>query len=925
MKKILSIFFGLLISTAFYAQSLSLVKGKVLDADSNRAISDVMISVQNTDISQNTDIVGTFKLQDLPKGEQIIVIKKIGYETQYYPITVQNESIDLGEVMLYIDVSQTIDDSIITLSEDDLSDDEAGGADNVAGILQSSKDTYQRAVAFNFGQVWFKERGYDSGYGQVSFNGMPMNKISNNRPQWSDWGGLNDVLRNQVFTSGLAPSESSFGNVLGTTNFITRASEYREGGKASYAFTNSNYDGRVMASYNTGLLENGWALTVLGSRRYAQEGYMEGSSYNAWGGFLAVEKKFSKHSLNLTAFYTPNRRGKNAPQTQEVFDLGGTRYNSYWGWQSDRKRNSRMKEIKEPTLMLGHYWDINDKTTLNTNVLYQMGTIGNSRLGYTASNPDPTYYQKLPSYFLQHEGDEDYETAYIRENYFLNNAPESQIMWGELIDANRNSSDGDAAYYLYEDVNDDTTVAVNSIVNTEINQNLTVNASILYKQITSENYARMMDLLDADHFTDIDQYADDLNGENQNDLNNPDRKIKEGDKFYYNYLIDASQIDAFAQAQFKYEKIDFYLSGNFGTTFYQRDGLYKNGNYQDNSFGKGDKLQFPTYGAKTGLTYKISGRHLLNFNGGYMTKAPSLRNTYSNSRVNHDIVPNIDTEKIISADASYLYRASGLKARLTGYYTAFEDLNEVSFFYAQGINISGFNLPDEVTGDAFFMNTALTGVNKKNIGGEFGIDVQVTPTVSLQGAAAYGQFTYDNNPDLYIGSDQFSSTLLGKAYLKNYKQSGTPQHGYSAGFSYRDPDYWWISGNANLLSNNYISISPILRTDNFYTDPFGNPAPFNDLTQDEVDTLLAQEKFDNIFLVNLVGGKSWKIKDKYFGFFASINNLLDEEFKTGGFEQSRKANFGELAEDQEREIPTFGNKYWYGRGTSYYLNFYVRF
>jgi len=88
---------------------------------------------------------------------------------------------------------------------------------------------------------------------------------------------------------------------------------------------------------------------------------------------------------------------------------------------------------------------------------------------------------------------------------------------------------------------------------------------------------------------------------------------------------------------------------------------------------------------------------------------------------------------------------------------------------------------------------------------------------------------------------------------------------------------------------------------------------------------LAQEKFDDIFLVNLVGGKSWKIKDKYVGFFASVNNLLGEEFKTGGFEQSRKANYGELIEDQERETPTFGNKYWYGRSTSYYLNFYVRF
>ncbi len=926
MKKTLSIIFGLFIGITSYTQTLNVVNGKVLDADAAKPISGVHVFVQNTDISQKTELDGTFILQNVPNGAHIVVFKKIGYETQYFPISLDHKSINIGDVMLYIDISQTIDNSIITLSSDDLSDEGAGGADNVAGILQSSKDTYQRAVAFNFGQVWFKERGYDSSYGQVSFNGMPMNKISNNRPQWSDWGGLNDVLRNQMFTNGLAASETSFGNVLGTTNFNTKASDYRTGGKASYSFTNSNYDGRMMASYNTGMMENGWALTVLGSRRFAQEGYVEGTSYNAWGGFLAVEKKLNdNHSINLTAFYTPNRRGKNAPQTQEAFDLGGTKYNSYWGYQGEDKRNSRMKEIKEPTFMLSHYWNVNDKTTVNTNVLYQMGTIGNSRLGYTASNPDPTYYQKLPSYSLRYPGSENYEAALIQTQTFLNDEPASQILWDDLYDANLTAEGDDAVYYLYEDVSEDVTIAANSVISTQINENIILNGSVLYKKTASENYARMMDLLGASYFTDLDRYASSVDGENQNDLNNPDHQVQVDERFNYNYLIDATQIDAFAQGQFSYDKVDFYLAGNYGQTSYQRDGLFRNGNYADNSYGKGEKQNFPTFGAKAGLTYKVSGRHLINFNGGYMTKAPSLRNTFSNSRVNQDVVPNSVTEKIISVDASYIYRAPGIKARLTGYYTTFKDLNEVSFFFAQGISIAGFDFPSEVSGDAFFLNTALTGVEKKNMGGEFGIDIQITPTVSLQGAAAFGQFTYDNNPELYIGSDQFSSTHLGTAYLKNYKQSGTPQRGYSAGFSYRDPKYWWVSANANLLSNNYISISPILRTDNFYTDPFGNPIPFNNITQDEVDTILAQEKFDDIFLVNLVGGKSWKVKDKYFGFFASINNLLGEEFKTGGFEQSRKANFEELAEDQARETPTFGNKYWYGRGTSYYLNFYVRF
>ena len=918
MKKILYIIFGMFIGFTSHAQSLHVIKGKILDADSTEPITSCRVTVQGATISTESTTDGTFILNNVPKGDHIIVFKKIGFETQYFPVSMAEKTVDLGNVLLFIDINQSIDDSVITLSEDDLSDDEAGGADNVAGILQSSKDTYQRAVAFNFGQVWFKERGYDSSYGQVAFNGMPMNKISNNRPQWSDWGGLNDVLRNQVFTNGLDPSESTFGNVLGTTNFITRASKYREGGKVSYAFTNSNYNGRTMASYNTGLMENGWALTILGSRRFAQEGYTEGTSYNAWGGFLAVEKKFSdKHSLNFTAFYTPNRRGKNSPNTQEVYDLGGFKYNAYWGFQGDDKRNARMKEIKEPTFMLGHYWDVNEKTTVNTNIMYQTGTIGNSRLGYLGVNPDPTYYQNLPSYNLI-PGRENFVSALESTQAFLNKTPNSQILWDELYYGNKVYGD-DAAFYQYQDINEDTVMAINSVINTQLNDVININGSVLYKKITSENYASMMDLLGAKYFTDIDKYS--LGDYAQNDLNNPNRQVKEGDKFSYNYGIDATIIDAFAQAQFAYENIDLYLSANFGATAYQREGFFKNGQYADNSYGKGEQKQFPIYGVKTGLTYKLSGRHLLNFNAGYMTKAPSLRNSFVNSRVRHDFVDDLTTEKILSADASYIFRAPGIKARLTGYYTEFKDLSKVSFYYVQG-------LAGEGNVDSNFLTTAISGMQTKNIGGEFGMEAQITPTISVTGVAALGQFTYNNNPTLdahYFENDAPYSIQDQTVYLKNYKQSGTPQRGYSLGFSYRDPNYWWFSTNANLLSHNYISISEFRRMDNFYLDSFGNPVPFTDITQEQVDELLVQEKFDNIFLVNLVGGKSWKVKDKYFGFFASINNLLGEVFKTGGFEQARKANFEELHEDQSLENPLFGNKYWYGRETSYYLNFYVRF
>ena len=76
-------------------------------------------------------------------------------------------------------------------------------------------------------------------------------------------------------------------------------------------------------------------------------------------------------------------------------------------------------------------------------------------------------------------------------------------------------------------------------------------------------------------------------------------------------------------------------------------------------------------------------------------------------------------------------------------------------------------------------------------------------------------------------------------------------------------------------------------------------------------------------LVNLVGGKSWRIYGKNVGVFASINNVLDVTYKTGGYEQARNANFRQINQDVSSGTPSFGPKYFYGYGRTYFVNFYI--
>lgn len=914
MRKILLFMFLLFsFSNSFYAQQN--VKGIVVSVDSEEALEGVSVSIKGTEITQETGVKGEFLLNNTPIGSQILQLSLNGYETVYYQIKIElGKDLDLGTLTLYPVIKSDFDASVISLSEDELSEDEKGGSENVSGLLQSSRDVFMRAAAFNFGQARFRVRGYDSGYGQLLMNGILMNKINDGRPQWSNWGGLNDATRNQEFTNGLIASDITFGGILGSTNINTRASNYRPGSSVSFATTNANYTGRIMATHATGLLKNGWSYVFSGSRRFAENGYFEGTTYNAWSAFLAAEKKLNNnHSLNLTAIYSPVRRAKSSANTQEVYDLAGLKYNSYWGYQNGEKRNSRIKEIEEPLVILSHYWKIDNTTSLNTNVAYQFGNIGDSRLNYAnAQNQDPTYYRYLPSYYLRFQDNINYAGAFLAGEAFKNDPSYSQINWERLYRANIENST--THYYLSEDRVDDKTFTANTIFKKHLSEKITLNAGLTYRKLTSENYNKILDLLGGENYLDVDNFA--TGDAMQSDLNNPNRSVKVGDKFNYHYNIASSDLNSFLQFQFKYNKIDFYVGTNFVMRDYQREGYYKNGTFANNSFGKGEKKLFSDISFKAGATYKINGRNLIDVNAGYINQAPTIRNAFANSRVNNEFTPDLKSEKITTADISYIFRAPGVQARLTGYYTKFENVTETSFFFAEGLR------GDE----ADFVAEILTGAEKLNFGGEFGIEVQIVPTVKLIGAAAVGQYTYNNNPQLYIQSDVFTGieSDFGKAYIKDYKLSGTPQRAYSLGFEYRDPKFWWFSVNANLLSHNYLDISPLLRTDNFYLRADGLPYP--DATQAEVDRLLKQERFDDALLVNMVGGKSWRLKNNYyFGFLASVNNILGEIYKSGGFEQSRNANYIELKQDKDLKYPTFGPKYYYGNGTSYYFNVYLRF
>jgi len=565
--------------------------------------------------------------------------------------------------------------------------------------------------------------------------------------------------------------------------------------------------------------------------------------------------------------------------------------------------------------------------------MYQFGKVGNSSIDYqNADSPDPVYYKKMPSYFSalyakdqgQFSGEftPDYENAEKNTIAILENP---QIDWESMYLANQNPTQNGyepakSKYVLYEDRTDDKTFAVNSNLNTQITPNISFDGGFTFRKLKSHNFQYLLDLLGGEYFEDIDPfYKGNLS---QSDLQHPDRKVKKGDIYGYNYNLLANTLDLFTQFKFVYNKTEFYLSQSYAMSDYQREGLYQNGLYPTSSLGKSDKVNFENFGFKGGFTYKISGKQLLFFNAAHLTRAPSLRNTFSNSRLNNSIVNGIESENISSVEANYVYRSPKLKMRFTAYYTLIKNTSKISFFYAEGIfdNGAGYDATDA------FVSQTLTHLDKKNTGAELSLEYQFSSTVKATLCAAYGNYVYSSNPNVSITNDANAAKDgaqttfdFGQAYLKNYKQPGTPQQAYSFGMEYRDPKFWWLAANINYLAESYIDVSPISRTSQFYINPANN-FPFPEATSERGNQLLKQEKFDPVSLLNISGGKSWRIRKKYIGLFASVNNVFNSIYKTGGFEQARNANFRALNQDVSSGTPSFGPKYYYGYGRTYFLN-----
>ena len=424
------------------------VEGSVVNRNGRVPIQDASLKLYRGDklvAEGNSDASGYFLFENIGNGDYRLTVSAPGFEGTEVNVKVEGFIKDLIFVsLLSSDVMTNFDES--SFVEFDMDD---SGYDDAPSLLYGN-DIYSSIAGYGFSSIRFKNRGYASESQDVYISGVRMNDAITGYTPFSLWSGLNEAMRSKETTMGTETYDYGFGGYNGITNILATPSSVRKGWRFSALTNSALYRLRLMATYASGELDNGWSYAFNVSARLGGNDWVKGVYYRSFAYYAGVEKKFGDmHRLSLVAFASPTNRGAQNASTQEVYDLvGDNMYNSNWGYQHGKLRNSRVRKTHEPVFVLKYTATPLENLEASATVTYRTGKNGYTALDwYDTYDPRPDYYRNLPSYFWMENSDygrDSYEKySWAQEAWITNYNSTRHINWDRLYNVNYHNTDSD--------------------------------------------------------------------------------------------------------------------------------------------------------------------------------------------------------------------------------------------------------------------------------------------------------------------------------------------------------------------------------------------------------------------------------------------------------------------------------------------------
>lgn len=824
----------LTLCTSFtFAQSGS-IAGKILDTETKEPLIGVTLLVDGTSRGEITDLEGNFILKNVPVGTQTLRIKYVGYEEQTKEVTVvDGQTVQIGDVFMQstaiglqeIEVfANIVDDRKTPVAVSNiyaLEIDEQLGGMSLPELMNSTPGIYATQGDGSYGDSYMNIRGFGQEEVLFMINGVPMNDMENGIMYWSNFAGLSEVTRSMQIQRGLGASKLAVNSVGGTVNIVTDPAERKRGGSAEVTLANGTFSNRYRLTLNSGLMDNGFAVTFQGSRTTG-DGLRPGTYVDAWAYYLSVSKELSSnHTLLFTVFGAPALRGRaysTNTATYEKYD--NYLHNSAMGYYNGRTTGGSPGQLlsvsennaHKPQMTLMSLWNINEKLTLTTSAYTSIARVyGTARSG---------------GEILTKEGYQDFE-AYRAANIANTQSVINPYgAYGTTLTGAQSTRMIEARY------NNHNWYGVISNLSYQLDETTTIVAGLDVRDYKATHYAKVHHLLGGDFW--LDKFSG-----NDNNILTPNRVARVGDKVRYDYDGVVRWGSAFAQIEKTIGQLDLFASGNYSRIQMWREGNFWSGdpNFIENSLGRSDKRVFNNYNVKAGANFRITGRHNVFVNGGTFTRAPYLRNVFVDARYGNKFLENLTNENIQSIEAGYSYRTGKFRANVNFYYTQWKDriLANEAFVDPQSLE-----------------RQAISGIAALHKGIEFDFRYEPIQGIEITGAFTKGDWEWTSD-----GRTVYGNSEVDQVYVKGLKVGNTAQ---TTGY---------IGVHTKVIKDTYLGLRF-----NYFADLYESFDPAERIQEGFKQV----RELPDYYMLDIYGGYYFNISEIRSRFGFNIHNVLNDTF-----------------------------------------------
>ena len=530
---------------------------------------------------------------------------------------------------------------------------------------------------------------------------------------------------------------------------------------------------KTVASYNTGEMENGSALSLLFSR-VEGDGYVNGTMFEGYNYFMGYgwESDDDKHNIQVIVTGAPQVHNQRTSSFYNMADAAdyekyGIRYNYNHGYLNGQEFNWRRNFYHKPIASVNWEYKINESTNLSASAYYSVGRGGGTGdIGRLGGN-------------------------YASSSRFRNELT-GEVEWDQIVGSNsgqggnwsggysyNNNIDAATGLYIVNDqdervdgvkrngfvrrasVNSHNFVGSLVNLNKKLSDKLTLDFGVDLRTYRGIHYRRLDNLLGADGYRDFDNvnysggsavrtttYGSDIG-----DLWNVFKDTDNEEKIDYHNDGFVRWSGVFGQLEYSNDDLSVFIQGAVSNQGFQREEFFNEipGNQ------KTDWKNISGGNIKGGANYNIDAKNNVYVNAGTYSKQPNFDAVYIN--YGNNLNPDLRNEEVVGLEAGYGYRSSNFNFNVNIYKTTWKDR-----FLRDGVRVDGVN------GNANYY-----GIEQVHTGIEFDGVYEISPFVKVEGMLTLGNYEYGGD----VTADVFdsSNTLLGSSviYLDGVKVGDAAQ------------------------------------------------------------------------------------------------------------------------------------------------------